>query len=103
MPRSATVRSASLAPDEAALADHLAGQLAHGSFTELTRHLLTVFGAPVSRRLDELVAAGVDPSERLVLVDATPGASEREIVDFYAPSDWPEDGPLQPPDYATNG
>jgi hypothetical protein len=98
MPRSATVRSASLAPDEAALADRLAGQLAHGSFTELTRHLLEVFGAPVSRRLDELIAAGIDPSERLVLVDAASDPAGEEIAAFYRPSTWPAGGPQRPPD-----
>ena len=98
MPRSALVRSASLAPEEAALADRLAGLIAKGSFTELTRHLLQVFGAPVSRRLDELIEAGVDPSERLVLVNPEGGTGEQEIAGFYAPSTWPEDGPRQPPD-----
>ena len=98
MPRSALVRSASLAPEEAALADHLARLVANGSFTELIRHLLQVFGAPISRRLDELIAAGVDPSERLVLVDTAAGTSEQGIADFYTPSTWPEDGPRQPPD-----
>jgi len=98
MPRSATVRSASLAPEEAALADRLASLVANGSFTELTRHLLQVFGAPVSRRLDELIAAGVDPSERLMLVDTGVSTSEQEIDSFYTPSTWPEDGPQRPPD-----
>lgn len=96
MPRSAVVRSASLAPEEAALADRLAGLLANGSFTELTRHLLQAFGAPVSRRLEELIEAGVDPSERLVLVDT---ATESDAEDFYRASTWPPDGPKGPPAY----
>jgi hypothetical protein len=90
------VRSVSLTPEEAALADRLADLVANGSFTQLSRHLLQVFGAPVSRRLDELLAAGVDPSERLVLVDTT-GASIQEVAAFYTPSTWPKDGPQQPP------
>ena len=98
MARSALVRSASLAPEEAALADRLSSLIAKGSFTELTRHLLQVFGVPVTRRLDELIAAGVDPSERLVLVDTAGGPSEQELAGFYSPSTWPEDGPQRPPD-----
>jgi hypothetical protein len=97
MPRTALVRSASLSPDEAALADRLVDQLASGSHTELVRHLLRVFGAPVSRRLDELVEAGVDPHEQLVLSRGAPPATEREVAAFYAESSWPMDGPKTPP------
>ncbi|MBI2939710.1 MAG: hypothetical protein HYY04_04665 [Chloroflexi bacterium] len=52
------VRSARLTPDEAALADRLATQLAGGSFTALIRVLLRWFGKPINRRLMELEAAG---------------------------------------------
>jgi hypothetical protein len=96
MARSAVVRSASLAPPEASLADRLAQQLANGSFTELTRHFLTVFGAPLSRWLDELDAAGVDPSERLTMLHPTLTASEEEQKAFYAPSTWPTERPSSP-------
>jgi hypothetical protein len=97
MARMATVRSASLAPDEVALVDRLAEQLAGGSFTELTRRLLRVFGEPLSHRLDELVEAGIDPHEQLVLLNPTMAATETEIQAFYAPSTWPEQGPEGPP------
>jgi len=97
MPRLATVRSASLSPDETELVDRLAEQLAGGSFTELTRRLLRVFGQPLSRRLDELVEAGMDPHEQLVLLNPTLAATDAEIAVFYAPSSWPELGPAAPP------
>ncbi len=97
MPRTATVRSASLAPDEIELVDRLAEQLAGGSFTELTRRLLRVFGEPLSERLDELVQAGMDPREQLVLLNPTLAATDPEIQAFYAPSTWPEQGPKSPP------
>jgi hypothetical protein len=99
VPRMATVRSASLAPDEIALVDRLAEQLAGGSFTELTRRLLRVFGEPLSHRLDELVEAGMDPHEQLVLFHPTQAATDPEIQAFYAPSSWPEQGPTNPPSF----
>ena len=97
MARTATVRSASLAPEEIALVDRLAEQLAGGSFTELTRRLLRVFGEPLSHRLDDLVEAGMDPHEQLVLLNPTLAATESELQAFYAPSTWPEQGPKGPP------
>ena len=99
MPRLATVRSASLAPKEIQLVDRLAEQLAGGSFTELTRRLLRVFGEPLSHRVDELVEAGMDPHEQLVLLNPALAATDAEIAAFYAPSTWPEDGPSAPPAY----
>jgi hypothetical protein len=97
--RLATVRSASLAPDEIQLADRLAEQLAGGSFTELTRRFLRVFGEPLRHRLDELVEAGIDPHEQIVLLNPTLAATNQEIAAFYAPSSWPEHGPASPPTY----
>lgn len=99
MPRLATVRSASLAPDEIELADRLAEQLAGGSFTELTRRMLRVFGEPLSHRLDALVEAGLDPHEQLMLLTPPLAATDQEIAAFYAPSGWPEEGPATPPTY----
>ena len=99
MARLAAVRSASLAPEEIELVDRLAEQLAGGSFTELTRRLLRVFGQPLSQRLDELVEAGMDPHEQLVLLNPTVAATDQELAMFYAPSGWPEQGPAAPPDY----
>ncbi len=99
MPRLATVRSASLAPEEIELVDRLAEQLAGGSFTELTRRLLRVFGEPLSQRLDELVEAGMDPHEQLVLLSPSLAATDAEIEAFYAASGWPEQGPSAPPTY----
>jgi len=95
--RLATVRSASLAPDEIELVDRLAEQLAGGSFTVLIRRLLRVFGEPLSRRLDALVEAGMDSHEQLVMLTPTLAATDQEIAAFYAPSSWPEHGPAAPP------
>ncbi len=99
MPRLATVRSASLAPEEIQLVDRLAEQLAGGSFTELTRRMLRVFGEPLSHRLDELVEAGVDPHEQLVLLSPALTATDAETAAFYAASSWPDQGPSAPPSY----
>lgn len=96
MPRTATVRSASLAPDEARLADELAGTLARGSFTELTRLLLRQFGEPLGRRIEALREAGIEPDERLFVLTPTPPDTDQQVRDFYATSTWPERGPRQP-------
>jgi hypothetical protein len=98
MARTATVRSASLAPEEVELVDRLAQQLAGGSFTELTRRFLRVFGEPLRHRIDHLVEAGMDPHEQLVLISPTP-ATDAEIQAFYAPSTWSKYGPKNPPTY----
>jgi hypothetical protein len=98
MARTAIVRSISLAPEEAALADRLAGYLTDGSFTELTRVFLRWFGEPLSRRLQELVEAGINPTERVgVLADGEIDV-EKETTDFYHPTNpWPTEGPTSPP------
>jgi hypothetical protein len=96
MARTATVRSASLAPDEARLADDLARDLAHGSFTELTRILLHQFGGPLKRQIEALRASGIDPNERLIALQVTPPDTDEQIREFYAPSTWSEDGPKRP-------
>jgi hypothetical protein len=94
--RTATVRSASLAPDEARLADELAETLTRGSFTELTRMLLLRFGEPLKRQIEALRESGIDPNERLMVTNATPPDTDEQIADFYAPSTWSEDGPKRP-------
>ncbi len=96
MARTATVRSASLAPNEARLADELAQVLTRGSFTELTRMLLQQFGEPLKRRLDALQESGIDPNEHLMVIRAAPPDTDEQIADFYAPSSWPEHGPTRP-------
>jgi hypothetical protein len=96
MPRTATVRSASLAPDEAKLADDLAQSLAHGSFTELTRMLLRQFGEPLRQQIEALRESGIDPGEHLLITTATPPDSDEQIADFYSPSTWSEHGPDRP-------
>lgn len=88
MSRTASVRSASLSPDEEALANYLASALAGGSFTELTRMLLNYFGAPLRKRLEELRESGIDPNERLFVTRGTPADTDEQIHDFYAPSSW---------------
>ena len=93
------VRSASLAPDEIALVGRLAEQLAGGSFTELIRRLLRVLAEPLSRRLDELVEAGMDPHERLILLNPPTLTTDAEIQAFYGSSTWPEQAPERPPSY----
>jgi hypothetical protein len=97
MPRTATVRSASLAPPEAELADALADAIAGGSFTELTRLLLQRCGRPIRQRLDELRESGLDPNEQLFVTRPTPPDTEEQARQFYAPSTWPADGPTGPP------
>ena len=96
MPRTATVRSASLAPEEARLADELAQALANGSFTELTRLLLRQFGEPLKRQIEALRESGIDPNARLIVRRVTPADTDEQIRDFYAPSTWSEDGPRRP-------
>ncbi len=86
MGRIASVHSASLAPDEAALTKYLADALAGGSFTELTRMWLRYFGAPLKKLLDELRESGIDPNERLSTTRPTPPDTDEQIRDFYAPS-----------------
>ena len=88
MARTAVVRSASLAPDEARLADELAQALAKGSFTELTRLLLSQFGEPLKRQIQALRDSGIEPSERLMILDAAPPDTDAQICDFYASSRW---------------
>ncbi len=99
MARTALVRSASLARDEVELVDALAERLADGSFTGLLRQMLVVFGEPLRRRLDEMAAAGLDPDERLVLLRPTEPATRAQIEAFYRASDWPAEGPRDPPTY----
>ena len=69
------------------------------SLTELIRHLLRVFGEPLSHRLDELVEAGMDPHEQLVLLSPLLAATDAEIEAFYVASGWSEPGPSAPPTY----
>ena len=88
-----------LTPEEIELVDRLAEQLAGGSFTELTRRFLKVFGEPLRHRIDDLVEAGMDPREQLVLLSPTLLATDAEIRAFYAPSTWPEYGSENPPIY----
>ena len=96
MARTATVRSASLAPDEARLADELAQALTRGSFTELTRMLLLRFGEPLKRQIEALQESGIDPSERLMVTNVTPPDTDEQVADFYASSTWSEHGPRRP-------
>lgn len=96
MARTATVRSASLAPDEARLADELAHALTRGSFTELTRMWLRQFGEPLKRQIEMLQDSGIDSLEHLVVTIDTPPDTDGQIQDFYLPSSWPEDGPRRP-------
>lgn len=93
MARTAIVRSASLAPTEAAMADDLAELVANGSFTELTRIMLTYFGLPLKQRLDDLRRSGIDPREHLFTTQPTPADGEEQVRDFYGPSSWPEKWP----------
>ena len=88
MARTAVVRSASLAPDEARLADELAQAVAKGSFTELTRLLLRQFGEPLKRQVQALRDSGTEPRERLMIVGAVPPDTDAQIGDFYASSRW---------------
>ena len=88
MARTAVVRSASLAPDEARLADELAQALTKSSFTELTRLLLRQFGEPLKRQIQALRDSGIEPGERLMIVDAVPPDTDAQIGDFYASSRW---------------
>ena len=90
MARTATVRSASLAPDEARLADELAQLLTQGSFTELTRLLLRQFGEPLKRQIDALHECGIEPTEVLMITRVAPADTDEQIRDFYAPSTWPQ-------------
>ncbi len=90
MARVASVRSASLSPEESELVNDLADALAGGSFTELTRMLLHHVGLPLKRILDELRESGIDPQERLVITRVTPPDTDAQIRDFYAPSAWPK-------------
>lgn len=97
MARTAVVRSISLAPDEAALADQLAGYLAGGSFTDLTKILLHWFGEPLQQRLQELVDAGINPSERLWIRRDGDVDAAAEIANFYRPTNpWSDAGPASP-------
>lgn len=90
MVRTAVVRSASLAPDEAQLADELADYLAGGSFSQLTQLLLRTVGAPLRKHISDLQASGLDPRERLFVWTVTPPDTEAQISHFYEPSRWPE-------------
>ena len=103
MARTATVRSASLAPEEIALVDRLAEQLAGGSFTELTRRLLRVFGEPLSHRLDDLVEAGMDPHEQLVLLNPTLAATEVRAASLLRSVHLARAGPQRPSNLLNGG
>lgn len=98
MARTSVVRSISLAPEEAALADQLASYLTDGSFTDLTRVFLRWFGEPLNRRLQELVEAGINPTERVrVLADGEIDIA-KETAEFYHPTNrWPNDAPTSAP------
>jgi hypothetical protein len=96
MARSATVRSASLAPEEARLADRLAEEVAGGSFSHLTQLLLTTVGYALLQRAEELRASGIDPNARLFVTRPTPADTDEQIRRFYAPSGWPDQGPREP-------
>ena len=93
MARTATVRSASLAPEEAQLADELAEAIAGGSFSQLTQLLLSTVGQSLRQRIEELRAAGLEPGERLFISRMTPADTDEQLRRFYAPSSWPEQGP----------
>jgi hypothetical protein len=93
MARTATVRSASLAPKEAQLADDLAEAIAGGSFSQLTQMLLTSVGQPLLHRIEELRASGLEPGEHLFIVRSTPADTDAQLRRFYAPSNWPSQGP----------
>lgn len=93
MARTATVRSASLAPEEARLADELAQAIAGGSFSQLTQMLLETVGQPMRQLVEELRAGGLEPGEHLFILRATPPDTEEQVGRFYAPSSWPEGGP----------
>jgi len=96
MARTATVRSVSLAPEEARLADELAEAIAGGNFSHLTQMLLSAVGQPMRQLIEELRASGLEPSERLLILHPTPPDTEDQTRRFYAPSSWPEDGPSGP-------
>jgi hypothetical protein len=93
MPRTATVRSASLAPEEARLADALADTIAGGSFSQLTQLLLNTVGQPLLQRIEELRESGLEPSKHLFISRPTPADTDEQTRRFYAPSSWPEQGP----------
>ena len=90
MARTAVIRSASLSPREASLADRLAQSVAGGSFTELVRMFLLRFGDALERRMVELRESGIDPNEVLFVTHPTPPNTDAQIEDFYRPSTWPE-------------
>jgi hypothetical protein len=93
MARTATVRSASLAPEEAQLADELAEAIAGGSFSQLTQLLLGAVGQPILQRIEELRASGLEPGEHLFIARPTPADTNEQMRRFYAASTWPEHGP----------
>jgi hypothetical protein len=93
MARTAVVRSASLAPEEAALADRLAEEMAGGSFSQLSQLLLNTIGRSLLQQIEELRAAGLEPGDHLFIARATPADGDEQIRRFYAPSSWPEHGP----------
>ena len=92
MARTATVRSVSLAPSEARLADELAGAMAGGSFSQLTKLLLNTMGQALLQRIEELQASGLEPREHLFMSYPTPADTEEQTRRFYASSSWPEQG-----------
>ncbi|HZS86697.1 MAG TPA: hypothetical protein VFE42_04290 [Chloroflexota bacterium] len=93
MARTAMVRSASLAPKEARLADELAEAIAGGSFSQLTQMLLTSVGRPLLCRIEELRASGLEPGEHLFIAHPTPADTDAQVRRFYEPSSWPARGP----------
>ena len=90
MARTAVVRSASLSPSDARLADELADAVADGSFSRLTQMLLRAVGGPLKQQIDDLRESGLDPYERLFGSRPTPADTEAELQHFYAPSSWPQ-------------
>ncbi len=85
MARNAVVRSASLSPAEAALADEVARDLANGSFSELVKMMLRCYAEPLKRRLEVLRAAGLDPEERLAANWVGETDLEAELRSAYGP------------------
>jgi hypothetical protein len=81
-----------LAPEEAALADKLAEELADGSFSQLSQLLLNTIGRVLLRQIEELRAAGLEPGAHLFIAHTAPADTDDQIRRFYSESTWPEHG-----------